>query len=54
MPVTGGRVPAGRRPEITEMFGGEAGFALARYPSWFSALSARLGAVLEDLLPVLA
>lgn len=42
-------LPRQRQPEISETFGGEAGFALALYPRWFSALSARLDAVLEEL-----
>jgi len=42
-------LPRQRQPEISETFGDEAGFALALYPRWFSALSARLDAVLEEL-----
>ncbi|HVT68505.1 MAG TPA: hypothetical protein VHF26_12195 [Trebonia sp.] len=41
-------VPAKWQLETDLMFGGEAGFALALYPLWFAALSARLDAVLED------
>jgi hypothetical protein len=41
-------VPAKWQLETALMFGGEAGFALALYPRWFAALSARLDAVLED------
>jgi hypothetical protein len=41
-------VPAKWQLETDLMFGGEAGFALALYPRWFAALSARLDAVLED------
>jgi hypothetical protein len=41
-------VPAKWRLETDLMFGGEAGFALALYPRWFAALSARMDAVLED------
>lgn len=43
------RIPDRWQPEITAMFGGEAGFALALYPRWFATLSARLDAVLEEL-----
>lgn len=45
----GWRLPDRWRPEIAATFGDEAGFALALYPRWFSALSARLDAVLEEL-----
>lgn len=47
--ASGWHLPAQRQTEITETFGDEAGFALALYPRWFSALSARLDAVLEEL-----
>jgi hypothetical protein len=40
-------VPAKWRLETDLMFGGEAGFAMALYPRWFAALSARMDAVLE-------
>lgn len=42
-------LPRQRQPEISETFGDDAGFALALYPRWFSALSARLDVVLEEL-----
>lgn len=47
--ASGWHVPAQWQTQITETFGDEAGFALALYPRWFSALSARLDAVLEEL-----
>lgn len=43
----GRRIPDRWRPEIDETFGDEASFALALYPRWFAALTARLDTVLE-------
>lgn len=45
----GRRIPAKWQLDIELLFGSEAGFALALYPRWFAALSARLDQVLEDL-----
>ena len=42
-----GQIPGRWRPEIRVALGGDGGFAGALYHRWFSALTARLDAVLE-------